>query len=349
MMYRDILGHDAIQRSFNIALERGRLGNAYLFVGPHGVGKFTLAKHLTASLLCSRIPHPQLPPCGSCPDCQQVAGETHPDLQIIAKPADKSFIPLELLAGDRQHRMSEGLCHWISLTPFSRKKKIAIIDDVDYLNVEGANSLLKTLEEPPPTSLLILIGTSSQRQLPTILSRCQLIRFAPLGQDHLAQLILEQRLTTTADEAQQLAAQAAGSLESARRLADGELVALREKLLPLLAQPEFDSLSVAAQVLEFVDRSGKEAPLRRARLASILEFVIHFYRQLLRGVHMGPATSDPWLDEIVASAIARANWPTALLRASLERTISAQDQLEANANPATLVDAWLDDLALARR
>ena len=77
--------------------------------------------------------------------------------------------------------MREGLCHDIALKPFRGGRKIAIIDDADYLNQEGANCLLKTLEEPPEKSVIILIGTSQQRQLPTIRSRCQIVRFAPLS------------------------------------------------------------------------------------------------------------------------------------------------------------------------
>ena len=98
--------------------------------------------------------------CGHCPACLQAAAGSHPDLETVAKPPDKSFLPLELLIGDKEHRMREGLCYRLSLRPLLGGRKIAVIDDADYLNAEGANSLLKTLEEPPPGSLLILIGTS---------------------------------------------------------------------------------------------------------------------------------------------------------------------------------------------
>jgi len=105
--------------------------------------------------------------------------KTHPDFYIVEKPADKSSIPLALFVGDDDHRMREGLCHDIGLKPFMGGRKVAIIDDADHLNEEGANCLLKTLEEPPPCSVLILIGTSADKQLPTIRSRCQTIRLVP--------------------------------------------------------------------------------------------------------------------------------------------------------------------------
>ena len=101
----------------------------------------------------------------------------------VARPPGKSFIPVDLFIGDREHRSQEGLCHRLSLRPASEKRRIAIIEDADFLNEEGANCLLKTLEEPPPGSVLILIGTSQQRQLPTIRSRCQVIRFRRLSDE----------------------------------------------------------------------------------------------------------------------------------------------------------------------
>ena len=100
------------------------------------------------------------------------------NLILIEKPADKSTIPLAAFLGDDSRRMREGLCHDIALKPFMGGRKVAIIDDADYLNEESANCLLKTLEEPPPNSLLILIGTSADKQLPTILSRSQIVPFS---------------------------------------------------------------------------------------------------------------------------------------------------------------------------
>ena len=119
---------------------------------------------------------------------------THPDVHLLARPADKAFIPVELFIGDKEHRMREGLCYDISLKPYSGRRKVAIIDDADYFNKEGANCLLKTLEEPPPKSVLILIGTSEQRQLPTIRSRCQVVRFRPLAESDVAEILVEQGL-----------------------------------------------------------------------------------------------------------------------------------------------------------
>src|SRR6476660_3204784 len=183
-------GHDAIFDRFRRMIRAGRLASTFLFVGPPGIGKKSFALQLAQGLLCERRPEEKLDPCGECASCAQVLAGTHPDVILVAKPADKNFIPLELLIGDKEHRMRQGLCYDISLKPFSGRRRIAVIDDADFLNQEGANALLKTLEEPPPKSLLILIGTSEQRQLPTIRSRCQVVRFSPLAESDIADLLL---------------------------------------------------------------------------------------------------------------------------------------------------------------
>ena len=145
MSWSEIIGHEAVVERFKRAAHKGRLVSTYLFVGPDGIGKRKFALKLAQSVLCEVNPEEQLEPCGSCPGCQQVAASTHPDLIQISKPEDKANIPVETFIGDRDHRMQVGLCHDISLKPFSGTRKVAIIDDSDALNQESANALLKTL------------------------------------------------------------------------------------------------------------------------------------------------------------------------------------------------------------
>src|SRR6476469_3932446 len=205
MTWQNIRGHDRVVEKFRRALARGRLASTFLFVGPSGIGKRTFALALAKGLLCERVPEARLEPCGECPSCLQVASLNHPDVEVISKPADKAFIPLELLIGDAEHRMRAGLCYNIALKPYSGRRKISILDDADYLNKEGANCLLKTLEEPPPQSVLILIGTSEQRQLPTIRSRCQIVRFSPLTETDIAELLVSTGACSDPDRARQAA------------------------------------------------------------------------------------------------------------------------------------------------
>ena len=104
--------------------------------------------------------------CASVPVLPRSPAGTHPDLDIVAKPEDKSFLPLELFLGDREHRGQGGALPQDRAETLPGGRKIAIIDNADFLNAEGANCLLKTLEEPPPQSVLILIGTSPAKELP---------------------------------------------------------------------------------------------------------------------------------------------------------------------------------------
>ncbi len=186
-----LIGHPKIANWFSTAIRQGRLGGSFLLVGSPGIGKRTVANLLARTLLCDSSDPKQMDPCGKCQACVQVAAETHPDVVRVSKPADKSFIPLELLIGPSDARMQAGFCRDLRLKPMAGHRKVAILEDADFLNEEGANCLLKTLEEPPPGAVVLLIGTSEQRQLPTIRSRCQIIRLGPLSVEDATKLLRE--------------------------------------------------------------------------------------------------------------------------------------------------------------
>ena len=344
MTWRGIRGHDVIVERFRRSLTEGRLASSFLFVGPPGVGKRMFADHLAGVLLCQASPPEQMEPCGQCSDCQMVSAGSHPDLDVISKPVGKSAIPLELLIGDKEHRMQEGLCHRISLRPFRGGRKVAIIDDADHLNQEGANCLLKTLEEPPPNSVLILIGTSEQKQLPTIRSRCQILRFRPLPCDVLADLLLEQSLASSAEEAEQLARLGQGSIARALKWRDEELGQFRESLLEGLAQGVWNAPDLARTVAAFVEQAGKDAAPRRERMRLVIELTAHFHSQLMRRLVGADVAGDERLVAAIDGAVEcwRGDAETAAL--CVDRCIEALSHVAANANQATLLDCWLDDL-----
>jgi DNA polymerase-3 subunit delta' len=345
MTWHGIHGHDDVAEQFRRALQRRRLASSFLFTGPPGIGKRSFALKLAQALLCSTRPEEALDPCGECPACVQVAAGSHPDLEVIAKPQDKSFIPLELLIGDKQHRGREGLCHRIALKPYMGGRKIAIIDDADDLNDEGANCLLKTLEEPPPHSVLILIGISPARQLPTIRSRCQLVRFRPLDHDVIAELLVSQNVVPDAAEARRLAPYCGGSLDRAGELADPDLWVFRSQLHQHLAQPVLDSVGFSRTAAAFVDKAGKAAPARRGRLRQVVGFAAEFYRRLLHAQSGVPLADDTELSRMVQQALKHRPDDPTTTAARLDRCLDAAEQIDRNANQATLIEAWLDDLA----
>ncbi|HUY91411.1 MAG TPA: DNA polymerase III subunit [Pirellulales bacterium] len=345
MSWQGIAGHDEIVEQFRRALARGRLASTFLFVGPEGVGKRGFALRLAQCLLCQERPAEQLEPCGQCASCTQVLAGTHPDLLQVAKPRERSEMPVALLIGSGERRMHEGLCHDISLKPFMGGRRIAIIGDADFLNEEGANCLLKTLEEPPPQSVLILIGTSIDRQLPTIRSRAQIIRFQPLAPELLAQLLAEQGLVGDASEAERVAAFSEGSLARAGELSEPAMWSFRGKLLERLAGPTLDGVQLAKFVSAFVDEAGKEAPPRRARARLAVGFVVEFYRQIWRALSGVPlSVDDAELRACVRQTVGRWTAGQEAAGACADRSLEALVHIDRNANQATWIEAWVDDL-----
>lgn len=335
MSWNAVLGHDAVAERFVRAMERNRLASTFLFVGPEGVGKRTFALALAQALLCDRVAKEQPPQitlesCGECPQCKQAQAGTHPDILQVAKPADKADIPLALLIGEKEHRMRAGLCYEISLRPFSGRRKIALINDADYLNTEGANALLKTLEEPPDDSLLILIGTAEQRQLPTIRSRCQIVRFGSLTEEIVAELLSRHVADADPADRRRAAELAEGSIAQARIWLDPQVAEFRSGLAEVLAQGDFDAPALAKQVAAFVEGGGKESSAKRARLRTAIGLAERFFCDLLR---------RPETAESARQSAAEC----------LELCLTATSHVDANAHQNTLIEWWLDELRQIRR
>jgi DNA polymerase-3 subunit delta' len=349
-MWHGIEGHDEVVERFRRALMRGRLASSFLFAGPPGIGKRTFAMKLAQALLCQTRPEAAMDPCEACPSCAQVAAGTHPDVDVVTKPEGKSDIPLALLIGDDEHRRRQGLCHNIGLKPYLGGRKVAVIDDADDLNPEGANALLKTLEEPPPRSVLILIGTTPAKQLPTVRSRCQLVRFRPLGPESVAALLVSKGYVSDPAEARRLAEFGEGSVGRALALADPAFWTFRTALVEHLRRPLLDCVALTQTVTAFVEAAGKEAPARRARLRQAVAFAAEYYRQLLHA----QCGSLPSGDRPGVGCV-RITGPEATVHADpadveptavrLERCVAAAAQIDRNANQSTLIECWIDDLA----
>ena len=210
-MWHGIEGHDDVVERFRRACARA-VGEQFLV--RRSVG------HRQAGVRHDAGPGAVVPdaaragdgPLPCMPLLHQVAAGSHPDMTWWRNRRGSRNIPLALLIGDNEHRRREGLCHNIALKPYLGGRKVAVIDDADDLNEEGANALLKTLEEPPPRSVLILIGTTPAKQLPTIRSRCQLVRFRPLQPESVASLLVSKGYVSDPAEARRLAELGEGSV-----------------------------------------------------------------------------------------------------------------------------------------
>lgn len=345
MSWQGIEGHDVVVAQFRQRLARDRLASTFLFVGPAGIGKRTFALKLAQALLCRQGESELLEPCGECASCVQVVAGTHPDVLHVRKPDDKNEIPIALLIGSKERRMQEGLCHDLWLKPTPGGRRIAILDDADHLNEEGANALLKTLEEPPPRAVLILVGTSVDRQLPTIRSRSQIVRFQPLPAEIIAGLLITKGLVADSTEAQRLAEHADGSLTLALELTDHELWTFRGQLLGQLRETPIDGVQLGRMVTTFVESAGKDAIVRRARARQVLRFAAEFFRQLARTLVGAPLETDRDLRSSAESAAA--GWPGDAQSAAecVGRTLEAISQIDRYVNQGALLDCWADEVS----
>ncbi|MCY1702322.1 DNA polymerase III subunit gamma/tau [Deinococcus sp. SL84] len=167
----EVVGQEHIKGVLKTALEQGRVGHAYLFSGPRGVGKTTTARLIAMTANCTG---PQPKPCGECENCRAVRAGSHPDVLEIDAASNNSVEDV------RELREKVGLA------PMRGGKKIYILDEAHMMSRAAFNALLKTLEEPPEHVIFILATTEPEKIIPTILSRCQHYRFRRLTAEEIA-------------------------------------------------------------------------------------------------------------------------------------------------------------------
>jgi DNA polymerase-3 subunit delta' len=338
MTWQRVRGHDRLIQAFDHAVRRGRLAHAYLFTGPPGVGKRLFADELAKALLCERQQAPSSPPpleaCDHCSACQLVEAGTHPDLETARRPDDKSEIPIEAV-----RRLARSL----DLKPARGRGRIVILDDADDLNEESANCFLKTLEEPPAGALLILIGTSADRQLPTIVSRCQVIHFRPLSETIVAELLAAQGIEDTAF-IQRLSRLSGGSLGQALALTDPELWEFRRKLLQGLTQSQPDTVGLSQDWTKFVEEAGKELPAQRRRASLVLRLFIDFLNQVLNfSVGVTPRLADECDLALMREFVKQVD--TDQLLKMVDRCLEADLQIDRNVQLVLVLEGLLDSLS----
>lgn len=233
-----ILGQPEVVDRLGRALRFDRLHHAYLFTGPVGVGKATTAVALAEALECRVAPGVG---CDQCPDCSRLLRDLHPDV-IRVTTAEKS-LKIEAVRA-LEGRLGQG--------PLEGRALVVIIDEADKLSTAAANALLKGLEEPRERVHFVLV-TAAPRRLPiTVRSRCQAVRFAPLGEPELVTLLGRQGIAP--DEARAVARIAEGSAARAQRLvAETDLPrwqAWSERLARASAAPAADVPAVARELVD---------------------------------------------------------------------------------------------------
>ena len=244
----DLVPDAAAETAFLDTWERGRLHHAWLLCGVEGTGKATFA-YRAARRLLGAPPDPSYGVLGASPNhpvSRQIIARSHPDLMVLERFGEDGK-PRKAIPVDEARKLGD----FFSKSPASAPHRVAIIDAADDLNVNAANAVLKTLEEPPPRGVLLMVSHSPGRLLPTIRSRCRSLPFQALTDDAMTS-ILERKLPAMAEaERQSLARSAGGSAGRALALAGLDLAPLQGEALGLM-------------------REGDPTNARRAKLAAAL-------------------------------------------------------------------------------
>jgi DNA polymerase-3 subunit delta' len=288
MILAGLVGHQRPRELLSRALSRATVPTGYLFAGPAGVGKHLAAVEFSRAWLCREA---GAEPCGACPSCALAGGAAHPDL-LEVRPEEKS--KSISIAQVRE------LGAWLAQSPALGRRKAAILDPADSLRVEGANALLKTLEEPPPGRVLVLIATHPGALPPTVRSRCQQVSFGALTDEEVAEVLRRNRWPAQA--ARQAAAIAEGSPGNALER-DGrswqEATDEVRALLEALARGE------RGAALAFAEAAGEARERTLASLQAIIGFSRLAARERLGGRGAGAGAVPQWLERMETERIGR--------------------------------------------
>lgn len=266
MPFADIVGHDQVVEVFRRALRSGKTSHSYIFEGPTGCGRRTVALALVQALFCQAVDDDA---CGVCSSCRKVAAGSHADIHLIEP--DGQFIKIEQV---------RELQRDLGLRPYEAPRKACIIESAERFNPAAGNSLLKTLEEPPGNAIIILLTENVGMLLPTIRSRCQLIRFAPLSPESVYTLLV--RSGTDADAAAVRSAMSEGSMQRALELDDEALATRRETLLKHIAALDRN------RIASIFDASEELSGTRDETLETV-DLLLSFSRDV---VHLAAGNND---------------------------------------------------------
>ena len=321
LFFRDILGQERVLGYLKAAFSRGRLAHAYLFLGPEGVGKESVARALAAALNCADL-REDGDACGVCPSCKRLAAGTHPDFQLIFPTSEGRFPQIKIEQIREFRRLT-------AYPPVAGGWRVALLKPAEALNDAAANSLLKTLEEPPPQHLLILTAGVEADLFPTVVSRCQKLAFTPLPYPLITAEL--QRRGLSPSQAALLAALSGGSLGRALALEPEDLLRQRQQVLT-----DLESLSRgnATTALDWAQGLAKA----RAETDTFLVLTQLWFRDLLLLSCGAPERLLAHQDRVAElQAEAASNHREAWL-AKLAALSEAQRHLRANLNPELTLD-----------
>lgn len=370
MTLADIFGQDPAVRALRGALAADRLPGSYLFVGPDGVGKSALALAFAAAAACTNPVADPYDACGRCQSCRMLASGNQPEIVRVEPAGDQMQI---WQFWDRPNRPPGVLQQSMRYASAIGRKTVFIIERADLLNTSAANSLLKVLEEPPPYVLFVLTAPNAARILPTIQSRCQMVRLTAAPVDAVAAQLVAQ-LGVEPERAAELAAHTEGRIGWALRLArepgvEAEINAIMDVALSACSATPLAALRVADQIRKTAaglkallgaapdrpaagahspggggeepeaETTGKETAARRP-LGIVLDLMLTLYRDLL-AVRLGGNGARVVNESrrVPINDAARTRPPERWI-ACLDDLLSARRKLDQNVSVRLLTD-WL--------
>lgn len=315
MPFSEVRAQDRATGSLRAALARGTLHHAYLFGGPAGVGKGTCARLLAQAVNCeggqAGPSGLRQDPCGACGPCRKIEKGNHPDVLLLAEERVMARAGRWEPEGGRTPsrdivvaQIRDLTDRRLSLRRFEGRRRVVIIDPADAMNVQAQNALLKTLEEPPDDTTLVLVSASPDELLPTIRSRCLRVPFGPLPVALVEEILLaeqggeagrrkgrvaEEGPAASGESPAELTRDAAelsgGSLARARALLGGDVSAVEASLRAAAALRATEPLGwlAFARSLGRVDRKGEEADhgSDREQVAEVGEALLAWWRDVL--------------------------------------------------------------------
>ncbi len=259
MSFKKVLGQERQIQILKNAIHNKRVPHAYLFVGIEGIGKKLTALAMAKALNCNNY---QLDSCGQCHSCEKIDLNNHLDVNILEPDGD--VIKIDQIRGLKEE------LHYKS---FEGGKKVYIINNAEKINLQAANALLKVLEEPSKNSVLILIAANDCQLLPTIISRCQKLKFQPMPSDLIAKII-EEKMGKGKEFCRLAALLSEGSLGKAFSMDEDQVFRQRKGLIRNINHLFLNNLSAVLKAAEEMaaDKNGLER---------ILDFLKIWFRDLL--------------------------------------------------------------------
>jgi len=326
LCFKHLLGHNKAKSLLLEAAAKNKIGHAYLFRGPDGVGKKRAALTFAAYINCKS---PQKnDACCRCESCRKYISSNHPDLIHIAP--DGAAIKISQI---------RELKRQLTFPPLEAAVRVIILEDIHTMRREAANSMLKTLEEPAPNNLLILTADQAGDILPTIISRCQVIPFGPLDYEDMAQVLMREN-ELEKPQALTLASVAEGSLGKAKLILQEDLLTFRQEVIEQLLLLQANQPETIARVFQL---SEKAATLKE-NIYEFLALLRLWYRDLVLATAGAPESATTNKDLAPFLTTAQQRWSLAQLHERLHHLDRAERQLLRNCNRTLVLETLFFDL-----